>query len=147
MAVVAVVVTNLIHLVIMVDLVAVDQMVVVEVLVYIQDHLLLMHLDKVMKVELVNPHLLVVAADMRVVVLMLLDQLLEQVVLEHHIVLLASQHTMLLAAEVVIDAILVVLLAEMELVVMVEDNPQRPVLEMVKAELVPVAEVVVLNQQ
>ena len=48
MAVVAVVVTNLIHLVLMVDLVVVDLMVVVEVVLYSQDHLLLMHLGRVM---------------------------------------------------------------------------------------------------
>tara|TARA_R100000005_G_C4945885_1_gene168434 strand:+ start:326 stop:586 length:261 start_codon:yes stop_codon:yes gene_type:complete len=48
MAVVAVVVTNLIHLVIMVDLVVVDQMVVQAVVLYSQVHLLLMHLGRVM---------------------------------------------------------------------------------------------------
>ena len=54
---------------------------------------------------------------------------------------------MLLEAAVVTEIILVVLLAEMELVVMVEDNPQRPVLGMVKAELVPVVEEVALSQE
>ena len=122
-------------------------MVVVEVLVYIQDHLMSMHLDKVMKVELVNPQLQVVAVEQAVVVLMLLEQLLEQVVLEHHIILLVSRHTMLLEAAVVTEIILVVQPVEMELVVMVEDNPQLPVLEMVKAELVPVVVAAALNQE
>tara|TARA_B100000524_G_scaffold278788_1_gene155462 strand:+ start:424 stop:882 length:459 start_codon:yes stop_codon:yes gene_type:complete len=130
-----------------VDLVAVDLMVVQVLTAWVQDQVMLMHPDRVTMVKLVNQLLAAVVVGQLIMVLLLLEQLLEQVVLEHHIVLLASQHTMLLEAAVVTEIILVVLLAEMELVVMVEDNPQRPVLEMVKAELVPVAEAVVLSQE
>tara|TARA_R100000030_G_scaffold26453_1_gene19283 strand:- start:24 stop:497 length:474 start_codon:yes stop_codon:yes gene_type:complete len=130
-----------------VDLVVVDPMVVPVLTVWVQDQVTSTHLDRVTMVDLVNQLLLAVVVGQLVTVLLLLERPLEQVVLEHHIILLVSRHTMLLEAAVVTEIILVVLLAEMELVVMVEDNPQRPVLEMVKAELVPVAAVVVLNQE
>ena len=122
-------------------------MVVPVLTVWVQDQVTSTHLDRVTMVDLVNQLLLAVVVGQLVTVLLLLERPLEQVVLEHHIILLVSRHTMLLEAAVVTEIILVVLLAEMELVVMVEDNPQRPVLEMVKAELVPVAAVVVLNQE
>jgi hypothetical protein len=97
-----VVVTNPIQLVLMVDLVVVDLMVVVVETVYIQVHLLLMLLDRVILVDLVNPQLLVAAVVLVLVVLLLPQQTLEMVVLDCHIVFLVVQHSMLVVE--VVDA-------------------------------------------
>tara|TARA_Y100001937_G_C6965296_1_gene260755 strand:- start:22 stop:495 length:474 start_codon:yes stop_codon:yes gene_type:complete len=130
-----------------VDLVVVDPMVVPVLTVWVQDQVTSTHLDRVTMVDLVNQLLLAVVVGQLVTVLLLLERSLAQAVLEHHIVLLVSRHTMLLEAAVVTEIILVVQPVDRELVVMVEDNPHLPVLEMVKAELVPVVVAAALNQE
>ena len=132
MVVEVVVATNPTQLVLAAVLVVVDQMVVMVDKAHIQDHLSKMFLDKVIKVEMVNPQLLAVVVELALLVIMPLVQLPEVVVLDYHIVLVALQNSMPVVAEVVIDTLVAVVLQVVQvLVVMVKDNLQLSVVEMV----------------
>ena len=103
MVVEVVVATNPTQLVLAAVLVVVDQMVVTVDKEHIQDHLSKMFLDKVIKVEMVNPQQQVVVEELPLLVIMLLVQLPVVAVLDYHIVLVALQNSMPVVAVVVTD--------------------------------------------
>jgi len=146
MVAVVAVATNLTQLVLAAVLVVVDQMVVTVDKAHIQDHLSKMFLDKVIKVEMVNPQLLAAVEERPLLVIMLLAQMPEQVVLDYHIVLVASQNSMLAVAVVVTESLLVAVVPQVVqvLVVTVKDNLQFPVVMMLYLALVLAVEAVEL---